>query len=226
METFFHIAHNSVYVTEGIVVVAVAWFALLIGIRTMQKRFRGRSDADRFLDAVRDLMKQRDFDGVAKLCDSPRYWSKAVPQLILVGLENRHLKMSKIKRLIADRFEFDVLADLERSLSWIGAAVKSGPMLGLLGTTICMISAFAKIGDSSQAGKAGTDPAKLASDISFALVATCIGLFIAVPGILASNFLQLRIGKLRDETQRDLNIFFEDFESAVGQGAAESRRTA
>jgi biopolymer transport protein ExbB/TolQ len=228
MELFFDIAHKSVYATEAVVVLAVAWFTLLIGTRVVQKRFRSRADADRFLEAAREELMQRNFDGVAKLCDSPRYWSKAVPQLILVTLENRKQKISKIKRLLADRFQFDVVADLERCLSWIGAAVKAGPMLGLLGTTICMINAFAKIGDSSQAGKAGTDPARLASDISFALGATCVGLFIAVPGILASNFLQVRIDKLQDEVQRDLNIFLEDFETAVAApaGASEIRRPA
>jgi biopolymer transport protein ExbB len=231
MELFFDIAHKSVYATEALVVLAVAWFSLLVGTRVLQKRFRSRADADRFLDAVREQMQQRNFDEVARLCDSPRYWSKAVPQLILVTLENRNQKLPKVKRLLADRFQFDVLADLDRCLSWIGAAVKAGPMLGLLGTTICMINAFAKIGDSSQQGKAGTDPAKLASDISFALGATCVGLFIAVPGILLSNYLQVRISKLQDETQRDLNVFLEDFETATtsptgNPAPAEVRRPA
>lgn len=222
MEFLLETAHKSVYGTEALVVLAVVWFTLLITHRVIQKRFRNRSDADLFLEAVGAEMKKRNFDGVAKLCDSPRYWSKAVPQLILLALDNRSQKLIKVKRLLAERFEFDVVADLERSLSWIGAAVKAGPMLGLLGTTICMINAFAKIGD--QSAKGGTDPSKLASDISFALGATCVGLFIAVPGILISNYLQVRIGKLRDEVQRDLNVFLEDYEAAVP--AVESRRSA
>ncbi len=221
MEHLFEVAHKAVYGTEALVVLAVTWFCLLILLRTMQKRFRTRAEADRFLSAVRDELERKNFDEAAKLCDSPRYWSKAVPQLILVALEHRKQKLSKIKRMLAERFEFDILADLERSLSWIGASVKAGPMLGLLGTTICMINAFAKIGDQSAKG-GGTDPARLASDISFALGATCVGLFIAVPGILLGNFLQVRINKLQDDVQRDLNAFFEDFEAAVPQDARKS----
>lgn len=222
MEFLLDLAHKSVFVMQVGIAIAGVWFFLLVLVRTRQKRFKNRAESDLFLTAVAEELKTKNFDGVAKLCDSPRYWSKAVPQLILVSLEQRMQKLGKIKRILAERFELDVVADLENCLSWLGTVAKAAPMLGLLGTTLCMINAFAKIGDSSQA--AGTDPAKLAEDISFALAATCFGLLIAIPAIMAANYLQIRINKLQDAVQRDLNVYFEDFEPAVA-GAA-SRRSA
>lgn len=221
MEYFLDLAHKSVFVMQLFITIAGAWFFLLVIVRTTQKRFRSRADADLFLEAVGEELRQKNFDGVAKLCDSPRYWSKAVPQLILVAVQNQTQKLSKIKRILAERFELDIVSDLEHCLSWLGVTAKAAPMLGLLGTTLCMINAFAKIGDSSS--KAGTDPAKLAEDISFALSATCIGLLIAIPMIICANYLQNRIYKLQDSVQRDLNVFFEDFEAAL---PASARRSA
>ncbi len=203
----------------GLAAVALAglWFFLLLFQRVKQKRFRSKSAAEEFLNSVDEHLARRDFNAVAELCDSPPYWSKAVPQLILVAVQNRDQPLPKIRRQLAERFERDVLADMEYRLSWIGTIVKAAPMLGLLGTVTGMINAFAKLAAASQ--KTGTDPSLLANDISFALFTTAIGLIIAIPLVLVSNFLQIRIGKLQDSVQYDLGLFFERFERAVKPNA-------
>ena len=66
-------------------------------------------------------------------------------------------------------------------------------MLGLLGTVLGMMAAFAKLA-SSQSVK----PDQLASDISFALITTAIGLAIAIPGTICVAAVNVRIRKLED----------------------------
>ena len=89
-------------------------FCVILLVRKIgQKRFGSASAAGQFLDEVRDRLQQKDFDGVADLCDSPGYWSKGTPQMILVALAHRERGPSKLRALLADKFDRDVLADVE-----------------------------------------------------------------------------------------------------------------
>lgn len=179
---------------------------VLVFRRIAQKRFRSDALAGEFLDESAGYLKQGDYDAVAELCDSPQYWAKAVPQLALVAVAHRDRPPNKLRRLLGERFEREILADIEYNTSWIATIVKSAPMLGLLGTVIGMINAFAKI---SAAGATGTDPKALATDISFALITTALGLTIAIPLVMAGNVINVRMGKLQDSTQEHLNEFLD-----------------
>jgi biopolymer transport protein ExbB/TolQ len=152
--------------------------AVLLFRKISQKRFSSPAQAAEFLDEVRNRLQRRDFDGVAELCDSPPYWSKATPQMILVALAHRDRGLAKLRQLLAEKFERDVLADLEYRHSWIGTIVKTAPMLGLLGTVAGMILAFGKIAVASQGS---VDPKQLADNISLALFTTAYGLMVAIP---------------------------------------------
>jgi biopolymer transport protein ExbB/TolQ len=107
---------------------------------------------------------------------------------------------------VSERFERHVLADLEYRSSWVATIVKTAPMLGLLGTVVGMISAFAKIAAS---GKTGTDPSALASDIAVALNTTASGLAIAIPMVIAGNLLQNKISKLQDSVEERLGTYLD-----------------
>lgn len=193
---------------------------VLVFRRIGQKRFRTEALAGEFLDETGGYLKQGDFDAVVEICDSPQYWAKAVPQLAMVAVAHRDRGPNKLRRLVGERFEREILADIEYSTSWIGTIVKSAPMLGLLGTVIGMIMAFAKI---ASAGATGTDPKTLANDISFALITTALGLTIAIPLVMASNVISVRVGKLQDATQEHLNEFLDNLaEAPVKQGGRAS----
>jgi biopolymer transport protein ExbB/TolQ len=186
-------------------------FCVVLLVRKInEKRFASDVAAESFLEELRQRLRQRDFDGAAELCDSPPYWAKAVPQLILVGLANKHRSSKKLRQLLAEKFERDVLAELEYRHSWIGTMVKSAPMLGLLGTVSGMILAFAKIATSQQTG---TDPSALANDISLALFTTMYGLAVAIPLTVLGAWVQVRISKLQDSVQLYVGEFLDDLEA-------------
>jgi len=185
--------------------------AVILFRKIAQKRFRNVAQGDLFLDDVRDMLEEKDFDGIAELCDSPPYWSKALPQMILVALANRDRGLSKLRLLLAEKYERDVLADLEYRFSWIGTIVKTAPMLGLLGTVSGMILAFAKIAAATQ----GIDPKELGGDISFALFTTACGLIIAIPLTILASAVQVKKGKMTDAVQEQLGEFLHDLETAM-----------
>ena len=70
---------------------------------------------------VDEKLQQRNVDGVAEICDSPAYWNKAVPQLVLVALQNPQLSPTKappapgrdIRARGAGRFRLSPVVDLD-----------------------------------------------------------------------------------------------------------------
>jgi biopolymer transport protein ExbB/TolQ len=212
MQAILGILAYAIYGSMALVAVYGVFCLILLVRKISQKRFSNVA-ADQFLDEVRDGLKGKDFEAVTEVCDSPPYWSKAVPQLILVAMEHRARPIKKLRQILAESFEREVLADLEYRMSWVNTIVKTAPMLGLLGTVTGMINAFAKISGSAATG--GMNPAALADDISFALFTTAIGLAIAIPLVIGGSFITVRIGKLQDAVQQHLGVFLDDLETHV-----------
>jgi biopolymer transport protein ExbB len=120
--------------------------------------------------------------------------------------------------LLVDRFQRDVMADLEHRVSWINNVIKTAPMLGLLGTVLGMMAAFGKLAASQN-----VKPDMLASDISFALITTAIGLAIAIPGTIAVASINVRIRKMEDLVSAGLARLLEIFGDAARRTSQRSR---
>ncbi|MCY2966185.1 MAG: MotA/TolQ/ExbB proton channel family protein [Planctomycetota bacterium] len=204
-------ANNAVYPAQGILALYGVFQVILVLRRIKAKQFRTGKAADQFMEEVHGELRQSKPENVAAICDTPAYWAKAVPQLILVALANQDRDLSSIRRMLTESFDREVLSDLQYRLSWINTVIKSEPMLGLLGTVLGMIAAFGKIAAST---KSGVDPKVLADDISFALITTAVGLVVSIPLILAMSFIQVRLGRLIDHVQQYVAVFLEEFEAS------------
>jgi len=71
----------------------------------------------------------------------------------------------------------------ERSLSYLGTVGSNAPFIGLLGTVIGVIVAFAELGRNPKGGLEVVGPG-----ISEALVATAVGLVVAIPSLVCFNW--------------------------------------
>ena len=80
---------------------------------------------------------------------------------------------------------------MERNLAFLGTVGNNAPFVGLLGTVLGIIRAFHSL-DQSQ----GKVTAGLMADIGEALVATAIGIMVALPAVAAFNYFQ-RVIKAR-----------------------------
>jgi biopolymer transport protein ExbB len=76
----------------------------------------------------------------------------------------------------------------EQNLAMLATIGSNAPFVGLFGTVIGIIKAFHDL--STQAG--GTAP-QVTAGISEALVSTAVGIFVAVPAVVAFNLFQRRI---------------------------------
>jgi len=83
--------------------------------------------------------------------------------------------------------------DLERGTLLLGTLGNNAPFIGLFGTVLGVIEAFHALGATGQnQGAMGN----VMSAIAEALVATGVGLFVALPAVIAYNVLQKRIGDI------------------------------
>lgn len=197
-----------IYVLLALVAIWGGFCVAMVWMRVSRQRFANEDDQSQFLDQLDEPLQRRDFDSAAQLCaDDPR----ATPQLALLALNNRHVGYSKVRQLVTDRFQRDVLADLEHRLNWVSTVIKSAPMLGLLGTVIGMMGAFGKLYDNQGA----VEPTALAGDIMVALITTACGLAIAIPLVFCTASINIRISKLEDLVSAGMTRFLDSFRSAL-----------
>lgn len=82
---------------------------------------------------------------------------------------------------------------LEKRLAYLGTLGNNAPFIGLFGTVIGVVQAFDALGRAKQQmaqGAQGIAPQEVMSSIAEALVATAVGLAVAIPAVAAFNFFQ------------------------------------
>ena len=129
-------------------------------------------------------------DGATKL-DKNSAWRQLVDDAMLA--EDQHAKMTD--KLEAhdwmhgslQRSEDTINSKLAGGLPFLATVGATAPFVGLLGTVIGIYRALINIGI---AGSASID--KVAGPVGEALIMTALGLAVAVPAVLAYNFLQRR----------------------------------
>ncbi len=125
----------------------------------------------------------------------------SVPVDQLLEGARRSMRVAQLKEI--DR--------LEQSLSTLATVGSTSPYVGLFGTVWGIMSAFSSLGNAQQATLAMVAPG-----ISEALITTAIGLFAAIPAVVAFNRFADQVGRL--EVRYD--AFTEEFSSILQRHAA------
>ena len=105
-----------------------------------------------------------------------------------------------------DRSSAIVHAELKRGLGSLATIGSTAPFVGLFGTVVGIINAFKGI-----AAERATGLAAVAGGISEALVATALGLFVAVPAVWAFNYFTNRVESFdveMDNSSSELTDYF------------------
>jgi biopolymer transport protein ExbB/biopolymer transport protein TolQ len=82
--------------------------------------------------------------------------------------------------------------EMERGTTLLGTLGNNAPFIGLFGTIIGVIIAFQSLATTQANGAMGSVMAGIAE----ALVATAVGLFVAIPAVVAFNVIQKRISEI------------------------------
>ena len=113
-----------------------------------------------------------------------------------VILENRTHPAWWVESRAADEASL-IEKDLGRWLWVLETIVTAAPLLGLLGTITGMIRAFKLFGNQGL-----VDPGGVTGGVAEALIATALGLFIALVALFAFNYFSYRQAQVMDEMER------------------------
>ena len=95
-----------------------------------------------------------------------------------------------------DEFTVHLDDDLKRYLTFLATTGSTAPFIGLFGTVWGIMRAFRSIGMTGSANLATVAPG-----IAEALIATAVGLFAAIPAVVAYNFLLQRVRVITAEME-------------------------
>lgn len=156
--------------------------------------FRKNKNAGKDLDvALGKALLANDYPSVKRVLDKSKTleaailrdalrWRKGGPEAVHDALESA---LGSVRE------------DLDRGATLLGTLGNNAPFVGLFGTIIGVIEAFSHLGSSAQ----GAGMAKVMGGIAEALIATGVGIFVAIPAVVAYNVFQKKAGEIENHAQ-------------------------
>ena len=131
---------------------------------------------------------------------------------------DHHIIMESIRTEIALAF-----SPLQKGMTTIENIASISPLLGLLGTVFGIFNAFSVIAVSGL-----SDAGAFATGIKLALITTVIGLVVAIPHVIAFNYLNASMESEQDNVENDVLLQLgrilkeHDHRRAAGETGADS----
>ena len=174
-----------------------------------------RVDADALRSKLSDLLAAGDFQSAAKLLQGH---DALETNIVLAGLKAYELGPESVEELIAGALGKEK-GRYEKRLNFLATLASNAPYVGLFGTVLGIVRSFrdlaANMADASSAVMAG---------IAESLIATAVGLLVAIPAVVAFNVFKARVKTSVTDGQmlaRTLMSQLKAVEPAVGRQAAE-----
>ena len=174
----------------------VSWAMILL-----KYQFLRRSEKESHIFLM-EFRKTKKIEELFKLADEKKYsplatlfvegYRKAESIVVTlpngkVSAEERPLISQEIERSLKINTQ-DEIVYMERYLAFLGTTGTVGPLLGLLATVWGIMEAFYGIGL-----KGAGDIGALAPGLAAALINTSMGLFVAIPAVIAYNYFSEKI---------------------------------
>jgi len=193
----------------------VSW-AVIFGKRRLLSRTRGVADSfeERFwsggtLVDLYDKVRRNKEDGGLIAIFLSGYEEFSRQQQHKVAPEDALASVQRAMR-VAHAREVD---QLEGGLAFLATVGSTSPYVGLFGTVWGIMTAFIAIGNVKQA-----TIAMVAPGIAEALVATAMGLFAAIPAVIAYNFFTNQVERIENR----FNTFSEELVGILERGLRQS----
>jgi biopolymer transport protein ExbB/TolQ len=172
----------------------IIWLLLLLSIYSLAvilekfwvlRRKRGNSESLR--QKLLGILRKRDYKTIEEILRNDR---SSAAEVALKALRN--MKESGID--LEDSLSIALSEEkviLESRIAILGTLGSNAPFVGLFGTVLGIIHAFHSLAMNAKGG-----PATVMAGISEALVATALGLFVAIPAVAAYNYFVRYIKKI------------------------------
>jgi len=167
---------------------------------------RASVDTREFMDVVRTALRQKRIQDAVQICEDTH---APIARIVKAGLHKIERSKEDIREALQTAGQLEV-PRLERYLNGLATCASVAPLLGLLGTVQGMIRCFSVI--ESKQGQ--VNPSDLAEGVANALVATFAGLVVAIPSVVAYNYLHGRV----DDLVLQLEVSSSELMDALAQG--------
>jgi biopolymer transport protein ExbB/biopolymer transport protein TolQ len=181
-----------------------------------------RKQSRQYAPAVAGALREGKLDEAVKV--SERYKKSHLAKVVVAGLQEfqAHEMSSEIpgetiessKRAL-QRAQAITHAELNRGLSGLATIGSTAPFVGLFGTVVGIINAFEGISSEKSTGLGA-----VAGGISEALVATAIGLFVAIPAVWMFNYFNTKVEAFDVEMDNSSSELLDYFLKKTQKAAA------
>jgi len=156
-------------------------FSISIMVERVWFYWRRKVDAPRLGIRLADLLDDGDVEGAEKLLEDASRRGSVEPRVArdMLSVLDKGAEAAEQRMSLAIARERPAY---ERGLSFLGTLGNNAPFIGLFGTVLGIIKAFANLSTDIQGGAQA-----VMAGISEALVATAIGLLVALPAVVALN---------------------------------------
>lgn len=160
--------------------------------------FRGRGgNLASLSEALEQRLMAEDIDGARAVLAGSRTLAARVAD---AGLRVAQLGPAGVEKAMQGACAVE-RERLEMRLAFLGTVGNNAPFVGLLGTVIGIIQAFDQLGVGGDAGAGQAVSQAVMGGIAEALVATAVGIGVALPAVAAYNHFQRRIARLLAGTE-------------------------
>lgn len=169
-----------------IALTSVIGFAVVI--ERLYHLYRARIDTKKFMEGISGALRRNRVIEAIEMCDQT---PGPIASILKAGILKHDRPKQEIKESIEEAGLHEI-PRLEKNLGVLGTVANIAPLLGLLGTVTGMVKAFQVV--QQKAGALNpVSPGDLAGGIWEALLTTVFGLIVAIPAIVAYNYLVTKV---------------------------------
>ncbi|MEI7669194.1 MAG: MotA/TolQ/ExbB proton channel family protein [Pseudomonadota bacterium] len=214
MLEFFHKGGPVMFVLLGLSIYGVA----VIIFKIYQFWNAGMFDRDSYIEKAVHEIRGGDIVKASTTLSGVRGPIARIMRVALDCVANREISQKSKEAEIARVGAADIRY-LESHLRGLEMIANIGPLLGLLGTVMGMVTAFAKL----ESAGSRIDPSLFAGGIWEAFICTVAGLIVAIPAIGAYYAIDALIERVRS-TMRDVSIQILALEDEFKRNEKELKR--
>ena len=171
----------------------VLWLLIglsVVSVAIMIERYvfyrRHTVNVDKLKDELSALLEKGDFDGAAKLLAQ---YDSLETNVVLFGLKSHRLGPEAVEDLLVGATGKEQ-ARYDKRLGVLATVASNAPFIGLFGTVLGIIRAF-----NDLAGNMSDASSSVMAGIAEALIATAVGLLVAIPAVVAFNIFRAKVKK-------------------------------
>jgi len=172
------------------IILLIIFLCSIVGVTIFIERLlflkRSETDTNQFIIQLRTRVKNRDMVDAINLCEEE---GGPIANIVKHGLYKASRSQEEIEHAM-EMMGLMEIAKLEKNAKVLSVLAHVAPLIGLLGTVLGFIQAFAEM---RMSGLVDISATRIGEAMEYALITTAAGLVVAIPCVIAYNYIVSRI---------------------------------